>query len=167
MGGIAMIGWTCTGGAAARRRRLSTLVALLPLVAACYSYTPLRTLPPPVGTQVALELSDQGRVDAAPQVGPFVARVEGALAQATDVEYVVQVFTVLDLLGRRTKWAGETIPLPRSAVATTLERRFSRPRTFVTIAGFAAAFVALVASQNLLGFGGEGGGPPGGDPNDQ
>jgi hypothetical protein len=137
------------------------------LVAACYSYTPLQTLPPPVGTQVALELSDQGRVDAAPQVGPYVARVEGALAQATDVTYVVQVSNVFDLLGRRTKWAGEAVPLPRSAVATTLEKRFSRPRTFVTIAGFAAAFVALVASRNLLGFGSEGDGGSVPPPDDQ
>ena len=151
------------------RRPAAAAATLLPLVAACYTYAPLATVPPPEGTRVAFVLSDQGRVDAAPQVGPLVDRVEGAVASATDADYVVQVSDVIDVRGRRTRWAGEMVPLPRTAVAMTFQRRLSRPRTVLLVAGLASAFVFAITSRQLLGFGREadGKGPAGGDPNEQ
>ena len=145
------------------RRRCLGAVALVTLLAAgCYTYTPLATATPASGTQVALVLSDQGRVQAAPSVGPHVARVEGALVDATDADYVVQVSDVIDIQGRRTKWTGETVPLPRAAVANSFEKRFSRSRTYLLVGGVTAAFVAVAVSQDLLGLGGgsEGGSMP-------
>lgn len=140
------------------RRVLSVLG--LPFVAACYTYLPLTTPEPVVGTRVSLVLSDQGRVDAARQIGPYVMRVEGSLLQATDADYLVAVSDVVDIQGMHSKWMGESVPLARSSVATTFERRLSKSRTVMFAAGMATALIAFIASRNLLGIGG--GSPPDG-----
>jgi hypothetical protein len=135
----------------------------VPLLAACYSYTPLVTAPAPE-TQLALELSDQGRVGAAQFMGPSVARVEGTLLAVTDTAYVVSVREVQGLFGARTRWSGEQVSIRRDYVATALERRFSKARTGVLGVGLTSAFVALVAGVNLVVNGG--GGDMGGNPPD-
>ncbi|HEV8265810.1 MAG TPA: hypothetical protein VGQ06_12755 [Gemmatimonadales bacterium] len=130
----------------------SGAVALLPFVAACYTYVPLLTPAPAPGTKVSLVLSDQGRYEAAPQVGPYAVRVEGAVVQSTESDYILQVTDVVDIRGARNKWAGETVPLRRSYVVTGYERRFSRGRTAFLVAGLASAFLAAVVGYDLLGF---------------
>jgi len=144
------------------------VIAGAALLAGCYSYTPLATPAPAVGMRLALVLNDQGRYEAARQVGPSIMRVEGALIQSSDAEYLLQVTDVVDVAGVRSRWAGETVPLQRAYVAATYERRFSRGRTAFFVVGVASAFVALVVGRNLLGFAGGGNDePPGGPPPDQ
>jgi hypothetical protein len=46
------------------------------------------------------------------------------------------------------------VHVQRAYVVNTLERRFSRKRTYIAVAWATAALVALVASRNLLGIGG-------------
>jgi hypothetical protein len=113
-------------------------------------------------------LNDEGRMQTAQQVGPSAVRIDGELVQATESNYVLAVRDVVDIRGTHSKWTGETVPLPRSYVMTTYERRFSTPKTVLLLGTVAAGFMALVASFNLFGFGGssgDGGQPP--DPNDQ
>ncbi len=139
-----------------------TGILLLPCVCACYAYLPLATPAPAPGTQVSLVLTDQGRVDAAPQIGPYAMRVEGSLLQATDADYLVAVRDVVDIRGIHSKWMGESVPLARSGVANSFERRLSKGRTAMFALGMTAALVALIASRNLLGIGGSGAGDTGG-----
>jgi hypothetical protein len=137
--------------------------ALLPLVAGCYSYTPIATLQPAPGTNLSLVLSDEGRMQTAHQVGPYALRVEGALVQATPADYVLAVTDVVDIRGTRSKWTGESVPLPRTYVAMAYEKRFSRSRTALLASAVTAGIVAIIASRNLLGLGGNGDtgqGPP-------
>ena len=136
--------------------RPAAALSLLPLVAGCYTLLPLTTPEPVQGTKVSLVLNDQGRVDAAPQIGPYAERVEGSLLQSTDSDYLVSVTDVVDIRGVHNKWGGEAVPLRRSSFGTTYERRFSKPRTVVLAVGLATAVVALIASRNLLGIGGQG-----------
>lgn len=143
-------------------------LAALTLVAGCYTYVPLTTPEPAPGAKVSLVLSDQGRYEAASQIGASTLRVQGSVLQSTPADYVLQVSDVVDVRGARSKWMGETVPVRRSYVLSTYERRFSRPRTLFLAAGVASAFFAVVLSQNLFGFaGGSEGTPPPGDPNGQ
>ena len=142
---------------------------VLPLVAGCYTYVPVTTTLPVPGAKLSLVLNDQGRIDAARQIGPYTMKVEGALLESTDVDYVLRVTDVVDIRGERSRWAGETVPLRRSYVAMTYERRPARGRTAFLIAGLATAFIGSVIGFDLLGFStaNEGGGPPPPPPVDQ
>ncbi len=140
---------------------------VLPVVlAGCHTYVPVATLQPAPGTRLSLVLNDEGRAQTMRQVGPYTARIEGRLVQATESDYVLGVTGVVDIRGARSKWTGETVPLPRSYVMQTYERRYSKSRTALLVAAIAGGFVALVASRNLLGFAGNSGSDGGGGPPD-
>lgn len=136
------------------------------LATGCYTYTPVASMPAP-STELAVELTDRGRVYAAPDIGPAVTRVEGSLLDVTDTGYVLAVRNVMGLSGGRTRWSGERVALRREYVARTFERRFSRSRTTLVVGGVLAAVGAFFLSKDLLGFGGGSGSnepePPGGN----
>ena len=126
------------------------------VVAGCYSYSPPPMLTPVPGTHVALVLSDVGRVAMAPSIGAGVGRVEGVLLPSTDSAYWLQVSDVYGINGSHNSWTAETVAVRRAYVANTLERRFSRPRTYLTVVGASAAFVSFVLTRTLFGIGGAG-----------
>jgi hypothetical protein len=122
----------------------------------CYSYTPPAALVPVPGTHVALVLSDVGRVGMAPAIGPGVARMEGVLLPSSDSSYELQVSDVYGINGSHNPWTAETVAVRRDYVSNTLERRISRPRTYLTVVGASAAFVSFVLTRTLFGIGGSG-----------
>ena len=137
--------------------RLCVAVLVLPLLAGCYTLVPVATLQPAPGTKLSVLLNDEGRMQTAQQVGPYVMRIDGELVQASESNYVLAVTDVVDIRGAHSKWTGETVPLPKSYVMTTYERRFSTPKTVLLLGTVTAGFMALVASFNLFGFGGSSG----------
>ena len=147
--------------------RLGVAFVILPVLAGCYTYVPVATLQPVPGTKLSLVLNDEGRSQTARQVGPYTMRVEGQLLQATDADYVLAVTDVVDIRGARSRWTGETVPLPRSFVMSTYEKRFSRTRTFLLVGAVTAGFLVLARSFNILGFGGPNGDGTPPDPNGQ
>jgi len=144
--------------------RLVVAGGVLPVLAGCYTYVPLAALQPAPGTKLSLVLNDEGRVQAAHEVGPYTMRVEGELLRSTDADYVLAVTDVVDIRGAHNRWTGEAVPLSRSYVMTTYEKRFSLAKTILVIGAATVGFVALVASRNLLGIGGSGGDSGGGPP---
>ena len=142
--------------------RLCVAVVVLPVLAGCYNLVPVAGVQPAPGSKVSLVLNDEGRAQTARQVGPYTERIEGQLVQATETDYVLGVTNVVDIRGARSKWTGETVPLPRSYVMQTYERRYSKSRTALLVTAIASGFVALVTSWNLLGFGGSSGSDGGG-----
>jgi len=148
--------------------RLAVAIGWLPVLAGCYTYTPITTLQPAPGTNVSLVLSDEGRMQSVRQVGPYAMRIEGELVQASSDDLVLAVSDVVDIRGTRSKWTGETISLPRTYVLTTYQKRFSRSKTALVATAVGAGILAIIAGRNLLGFGGSGNTgniPP--DPNGQ
>lgn len=137
----------------ARGVRLAAFGVAAWLAAGCYTYTPLTSTPAP-STELAVDLTDRGRVYAAPDIGPAVTRVEGSLIDVTDTGYVLAVRSVMARSGGRTRWSGERVALPRDYVARTFERRFSRRRTTLVVGGVLAAVGAFFLSKDLLGIGG-------------
>jgi hypothetical protein len=130
-------------------------VWLLAPLAGCYTYRPLPPLLEPAPqTQVALVLSDQGRVGAGPIMGSGIARVEGSVIGATDSEYLLRIAGVTDIRGRESHWSGERVSLRRSWVDNAYERRFSKPRTYALVGALAAGFATIVVTRHLFGIGG-------------
>ncbi len=142
--------------------------ALLPaLVAGCYTYAPLPTLEPVPDTQVALVLSDAGRVGAGASMGPGIARVEGALIGSTDSEYTLRIAGVTDIRGRESRWSGEQVSLRRTWVGNAYERRFSKPRTYLLVGALTAGVATFVVTRHLFGIGSLGSSSGGGTGNQQ
>ena len=131
-------------------------IGFVPIVAGCYTYTPIATLQPAPGTNLSLVLSDEGRLQSMRQVGPYAIRIEGELLQATPDDLVLAVSDVVDIRGTRSKWTGESVSLPRSYVMMTYQKQFSRSKTVLLVTAVAGGIVAIIAGRNLLGFGGSG-----------
>lgn len=150
-------------------RRLAVAIGFLPVLAGCYTYTPIATLQPAPGTNLSLVLSDEGRMQSMRQVGPYAMRIEGELLQATPADLVLAVSDVVDIRGTHSKWTGEPVSLPRSYVSMTYQKQFSRSKTVLLATAVAGGIAAIIAGRNLLGFGGGGdtGGPTPPDPNGQ
>ena len=142
--------------------------ALLPaLVAGCYTYAPLSALEPVPETQVALVLSDVGRVGAGTGMGPGIARVEGALIGSTDSEYTLRIAGVTDIRGRESRWSGEQVSLRRTWVGNAYERRFSKARTYLLVGVLTAGLATFVVTRHLFGIGSLAGSSGGGGGNQQ
>ncbi len=134
------------------RQSVGVIVVFL---AGCYVYTPLDTVTPRSDVEVALALTDLGRVEAGHALGPSIDRVEGRVAQVSDTAYVLQVSSVRDIRGVATKWSGETVTVPRAWVGSASTRRLSRSRTYLLAGAFTAGAAAFIASR-ALGIGGPG-----------
>jgi hypothetical protein len=65
---------------------------------ACYAYAPVTTSPT-VGTHVALDVNDEGRVALREQLGPGVVRLEGRLAAIEGNDLVLDASRVTQLRG--------------------------------------------------------------------
>jgi len=144
------------------------LLGLL-LLPACYVERPVLEPVPAPERRISLVLNDQGRYEAAPQIGPLAMRVDGVVLQATDSDYLVRISEVVDVRGTRSLWAGETVPLQRRYIAMAYERRFHRGRTYALVGTMAVLFVSAVVKFNLFGFasGNGDGGPEKPPPDDQ
>jgi len=124
-------------------------VGLLPVLAACYTSTPLALVAPASGTGVSLVFTDAGRVGAGPTLGGGLASIEGTLVRLTDTAFVVRVSRVTDVRGVQTKWAGETVMVDRAWVGNAYERRLSRSRTYFVAGAFTAGLAAFIATRTL------------------
>lgn len=139
---------------------------LYPLFAAaltgCYTLQPARTAVEP-GNEVALDITDEGRVALTENVGPEVLQLEGRLLSIDNGDYVLGVNVVRFLRGGEQVWRGERVRVPEDHVRTVYERRFSKGRTAVMAAVTAGAVALFIVTRSLLGFGRDNGGPPDND----
>ena len=137
------------------------------LLGGCYVYTPLEDVTPCADVEVALAVTDVGRVEAGHTLGPLADRVEGRVAQVTDTAYVLQVLTVRDVRGVVTKWSGETVTVPRAWVGGAYRRRLSRSRTYLLAGAFTAGAALFIGSRSLgiIGSGAPGSSQGGGGDN--
>lgn len=128
------------------RRSVAVGLGVLHASTACYAYAPVRTTPHP-GAQVALEVSDEGRVALNEKIGPGVVRLEGTLAGVEGDELVVDASAVRQLRGYLSELGGVRVRLPQRYVTRIDERRFSRTRTLVVAGGIVGAVVAFFATR--------------------
>jgi len=133
--------------------RFSIVVAAGALLAGCYSLQSARGATPEVGTKIALDLNDAGRVGLGGALGPEVMQIEGRLVERDSAGLLLAVSNIRLLQGGEQVWSGEQVRIRPDFVGNTYIRRFSMGRSI----GFGAAgiggFAAFLATRSLLGSG--------------
>lgn len=128
----------------------------------CYAYTAYVHDRPVPGLVVEVTLNDHGRVTLAENIGPEVWRVEGSVASVGDSSFTLLVGRITGLDRTTSKWGGEEVTIPMSAVRELRERHFSTGRTVLLAGSVTAGLVGLIASSSIVGSSsGDGGGNPG------
>jgi hypothetical protein len=122
------------------------------LLAGCYTLQPAGGVVPDIGTQVAFDVNDVGRVALGGAMGPEIGQIEGRLVQRDSSQYVVAVTAVHLLRGGEQSWAGETVHIKSEYVSSSYQRQFSRGRT-VALSAVGVVALAMLARNSLLGSG--------------
>jgi hypothetical protein len=121
-------------------------------LAGCYTLEPVRGVTPVVGSKVAFDVNDAGRVALGGSMGPSILQIEGRLLDKDSEKYVVAVSDVHFLQGGQEAWTGEKVSISSQYVTSIYERRFSATRTAVVGAAAVGAIAAIVG-RSLIGSG--------------
>lgn len=130
---------------------LALALAALP---GCYSYRsagPVDAVEPLAGRRVTLRLTDQGTAELVGQLGGGISTVEGEIVGADPDRLEVAVASTEDVRRMTADWKGERVVIPRHAIASVRERRFSAGAT-----GLAGALVVGGLAGAYALFGGDG-----------
>jgi hypothetical protein len=130
---------------------------------ACYTYVPVAAEGTAPGRQVAIRVTDRGRVELEKQVGSGAQRLEGRLVSATDSTVSLSLTAVRYLdQPAAVRWTGEMVSIDRDFVVDIRERRLSRSKSWLA-AGVVAVALGALTTLAIEGFGGSGGDsrPPG------
>ena len=115
------------------------------------------------GAQVALEVTDEGRVALNEKIGPGVVRLEGTLAGVEGDEILVDADAAKQLQGYVSELGGVRVRLPQRYVTRIDQRQFSRKRTLLVVGGVVAVVAAFFATK-ISGKSTPSGEDPGGGP---
>jgi hypothetical protein len=137
-----------------RRSTVAVLLILGSSLEGCYTLQPSSGATPKVGENVAFDVNDAGRVALGGSLGPEISQIEGRVLGHENGEYVLAVSNIKLLKGGDQVWTGEHVRIKSDYVATTYERKFSRPRTIAVSAAGVGLF-AFVLSRSIKGGGGE------------
>lgn len=135
-------------------RIIGAVAAALSIVGTSGCYT-LQLAPGadiPNGTQVALDITDAGRVALGGSIGPEIAQIEGRLQSKENNEYTIAVSSVHLLRGGEQVWKGERINVRTDFVARAYERRLSPGRTVVA-GSVGAGVVLFLVTRAIVGAG--------------
>jgi hypothetical protein len=153
-----------------RRRAVAALAlgAVTSLQPACYAYVPLQQQATP-GDKVGLLVTDEGRIALREELGQGVDRVEGILLDKTGDDYLMRVARIRTIRGQTAHWTGEQVRIPLASVARVEQRKVSRRKTALLVAGLVAGAALLISTGTLRAFGFDSDDEPGGngEPNDQ
>jgi hypothetical protein len=133
--------------------RLVAFAALGVLLAGCYTLQPARGFVPEVGTQVAFDVNDSGRVALGGSMGPEIGQVEGRLIGRDNGEYLLAVSAVRLVRGGEQVWRGEQVRIKPGHVSSVYVRRFSTARTVALGTTVGGGFAAFLITRALRGGG--------------
>lgn len=128
------------------------LAALGALLVGCYTLQPAQGVVPRVGTEMAFDINDAGRLALGGTMGPEIAQIEGRLIERDSGDYVVAVSALRLLRGGEQVWRGERVRLKSEYVASLYEKRLSAGRSIAMGAAGVAA-VAMVVGRSIIGSG--------------
>lgn len=142
-------------------RRAGWAGGLIALLAGCYTMRPASGVTP-LGTRVAYDITDIGRLALGGAIGPEIGAIEGRLVSSDSSEFTVAVSGVRYLRGGQQAWMGERVVLKSDYVSNKYELHYSNGKTIALSATVIGGVAAFVISRDLFGFGkGE---PPGTPP---
>lgn len=139
---------------------LTGLGAIGFLSAGCYAMRPLGGAEPQVGTKVAFDVNDAGRVALGGSMGPEIAQLEGQVLEKDSGGYLLAVSTTRLLRGGEQLWSGEQVRVKSEYLGPAYERRFSIGRSVALGALGIGGFGAFLLTKSLLGSGTEDNPPP-------
>ena len=122
------------------------------VLSGCYTLQVAPVAEIPNGMQVALDITDAGRVALGGLMGPEIAQIEGRLQSKENNEYTIAVSSVHLLRGGEQIWKGERINIRTEFVSRTYERRLSRGRT-VAAGSIGAGVVLFLVTRAIVGGG--------------
>ena len=131
----------------------NTIAALGVLLTGCSSLRPVRGAVPEVGSKVAFDVNDAGRLALGGSMGPEISQVEGQLIEKDSTGYLLSVSSVRLLRGGEQVWSGEQVRLKSEYLGNVYERRFSLGRSLILGAATFGGFGAFLATRSLLGSG--------------
>ena len=123
------------------------------LLAGCYALRPVQGAVPTVGTKVAFDVNDAGRVALGGSMGPEISQIEGQLIEKNADSYLVAVSTIRLLRGGEQVWSGEQVRLKPEYLGPAYERRVSTGRSIGLGVSVVGGFALVIASKSLLGSG--------------
>jgi hypothetical protein len=131
--------------------RSASIATALLLLTGCYTLQPVRGTPE-LGTRVAFDVNDAGRVALGGSIGPEISQIEGRLIQRDNGEYLLGVTSVSMLRGGVQSWKGEQVRIKPEYVGNVYTRQLDKTRT-VLLSTMIVAGTALVigSATNLLG----------------
>lgn len=136
-------------------------IGALPVVlSGCYTMLPLGGAEPQVGTRVAFDVNDAGRVALGGSMGPEIDQLEGKLIEKDGGSYLLAVSTTRLLRGGEQLWSGEQVRLKSEFLGPAYERRFSMGRSVALGVVGIGGFGAILLTRALLGSGTIGDGQP-------
>jgi hypothetical protein len=135
-----------------RLLHLFGLSALSALQAGCYTLQPAQGIVPEIGSKVAFDVNDVGRVALGGQMGPEIAQIEGRLVSRDNGEFVLAVSEIHLLRGGDQVWNGEPVHLKSEYLGTAYERQFSKGRT-IALAAVGIGGFAYIVTRSLVGSG--------------
>jgi hypothetical protein len=132
-----------------RVARLACLAGTLLLNTACYMYAPSSTAPA-AGSEVAVVLTDKGRIALNDRVGPEMDELRGRLMSSSDTNVVISITESVTLRGVSAKWTDEVLPLSREYFGSLRVKEFSKGRSTVTAGAATAAAVFLILNRGIV-----------------
>jgi hypothetical protein len=131
---------------------------LLVTHAACYSHSAVGLNLPAPETRVVIGITDLGANQMANSIGLAAREVEGFVVSATDSVWRLRVMRVDQLGGASSKWNGEEVDFPRSAITNVREKQLNKTNSWLAVGAFVVGVALLsVAAGSILG---EEGPPP-------
>lgn len=132
-------------------RRAAAILSVMSVMftGACYSYVPVTGTPVP-GQELALTVTDRGRVALNERVGPEVDELRGTLVSRSDSSYTLAMKQTVTLRRATSTWTGESLSVSSSLVGSVREKRLSRGRSWLLAGGATAAVVAFIATRSFL-----------------
>ena len=128
--------------------RFVGLASTVTLLAGCYTLQPARGTVPDVGTRMAVDVNDAGRMALGGSMGPEISQIEGQLLGKEDGNYVVAVSAIKLLRGGEQGWSGEKVQIKSEYVSSFYQRRFSMGRT-LALGAVGASAVAYLVTRSL------------------
>ena len=119
------------------------------LLVGCYTLQPAGGIAPQIGSEIAFDVNDRGRVALGGSMGPEIGQIEGRLVSADSAEYLVAVNAVRFLRGGEQVWRGENVRIRTEHVSTMYTRKFSRGRT-MALGALGVGAAVLLGSQGIL-----------------
>jgi hypothetical protein len=122
---------------------------------ACYTLKPVQGgVIPTIGSRIAVDINDQGRVALGGLMGPEIRQIEGRLVRNETAEIEVAVSMVRMLRGGEQTWTDEKVRVSKEHISMYYEKELSRGRTVAASAvgvGLIAIFVGKGIVGSLLG----------------